>query len=260
MAHNVKILKQIISEQDALHFSAENLETEVVELSFAEARDFVNFTKEFEQSRLVLSTKLQKKISEKRVNKIEVLAMFPGGEKHLDIVCLDFTGWIKVLCGAQGKIRIADVGTVRLDVRIGHGGFFFVGDKTTINEARVVAVNSEIVIGTDNIFSDEILLQGYDQHGIIDLNTMEIINTDRIGITIESHCWVARRATIMPGVTLGHGSIVGACSVVTSDVQPQTLVAGSPARMLRDNVTWSRLFNRLDDDTKLYVENFVGKN
>jgi acetyltransferase-like isoleucine patch superfamily enzyme len=37
----------------------------------------------------------------------------------------------------------------------------------------------------------------------------------------------------MPGVTIGDGAVVGACSLVTRNVQPWTVVAGSPARFLR---------------------------
>ena len=53
-------------------------------------------------------------------------------------------------------------------------------------------------------------------------------------INIEDGCWLASRCTVLPGVTVGAGSVVAAGSVVTRDVPPHTLVAGVPARVIRE--------------------------
>ena len=52
-------------------------------------------------------------------------------------------------------------------------------------------------------------------------------------IRVEDHVWVGQDAVILKGVTLGKGSIVGAFSVVTRDVEAWTVVAGNPARVVR---------------------------
>ncbi len=52
-------------------------------------------------------------------------------------------------------------------------------------------------------------------------------------IKIEDKVWLGINATILPGVTLGYGCIVGANSVVTKDVPPMTIVAGNPARIIK---------------------------
>ncbi|RKF65670.1 putative bacterial transferase hexapeptide [Erysiphe neolycopersici] len=52
-------------------------------------------------------------------------------------------------------------------------------------------------------------------------------------VTIKDDCWICGRVLILPGLTIGEGSIVGAGSVVTKDVPPYTLVRGSPAHVLR---------------------------
>lgn len=51
-------------------------------------------------------------------------------------------------------------------------------------------------------------------------------------IIIEDNCQIGVGATILPGVTIGPNSIVGACSVVTKDVPPNTVAAGNPARAI----------------------------
>ena len=50
---------------------------------------------------------------------------------------------------------------------------------------------------------------------------------------IENDVWIGQNAVILPGVHIGDGAIIGANSVVGSDVDPYTIVAGNPARVLR---------------------------
>jgi len=52
-------------------------------------------------------------------------------------------------------------------------------------------------------------------------------------ITIGSSVWVAACAFIAPGVNVGEGAVVGACSVVTKDVPPWSVCAGNPCRVIR---------------------------
>jgi putative colanic acid biosynthesis acetyltransferase WcaF len=52
-------------------------------------------------------------------------------------------------------------------------------------------------------------------------------------ITIEPDAFVGARAFVLPGVTIGARSVIGACSVVTKDVPPDVIAAGNPCRVLR---------------------------
>src|SRR5690606_27598120 len=53
-------------------------------------------------------------------------------------------------------------------------------------------------------------------------------------VTIGNDVWIGHGAVIMPGITVGNGAVVGANAVVTRDVAGYEIVAGSPARKLRD--------------------------
>lgn len=55
-------------------------------------------------------------------------------------------------------------------------------------------------------------------------------------IRIESNAWIAARAFVAPGVTIGEGAVVGACAVVTKNVPAWMVVAGNPARELKKRV------------------------
>lgn len=53
-------------------------------------------------------------------------------------------------------------------------------------------------------------------------------------VVIERNVWIGANATVLPGVRLGEGSIVGAGAVVTKDVPPRSVVVGVPAVILRE--------------------------
>lgn len=61
-------------------------------------------------------------------------------------------------------------------------------------------------------------------------------------VRIEDHVWLAEHVVVMPGVTIGKGSIVGSNSVVTKDIPPYTIAVGQPARLIKkfnfETKTW----------------------
>ena len=57
-------------------------------------------------------------------------------------------------------------------------------------------------------------------------------------VHIGDHVWLCTGCTIMPGVTVGEGAVVAANSTVTKDVPPHSLVGGSPAKVIKENVEW----------------------
>lgn len=53
-------------------------------------------------------------------------------------------------------------------------------------------------------------------------------------VTVGDDVWIGQRALILPGVSIGTGAIVAAGSVVTRDVPPFAVVAGNPAKVIKD--------------------------
>ena len=64
---------------------------------------------------------------------------------------------------------------------------------------------------------------------------------------IGNDVWIGQNATIMPGVHIGDGAIIGANSLVSKDVEPYTIVAGNPIRIIR---------KRFDDELIDLLERF----
>jgi acetyltransferase-like isoleucine patch superfamily enzyme len=128
----------------------------------------------------------------------------------------------------------------------GHGGqitigdYCYIGEHTRIWSARRIVIGNRVLIAHnvnihDNISHPvdpqlrhehykRIITTGHPREGL-DLGEREVI--------IEDDAWIGFNATIMRGVHIGRGAIVGACSVVTKDVPEMTIVAGNPAKELR---------------------------
>lgn len=59
------------------------------------------------------------------------------------------------------------------------------------------------------------------------------INDKRGDIIVDEDVWIGTNCTIMPGVHIGRGAVIGACSLLTKDVPPYSVVAGIPAKIVK---------------------------
>lgn len=106
------------------------------------------------------------------------------------------------------------------------------GRRCFINTGCLLNVDARIVIGDDVAVGQQaMILTSTHQVGAAERRAGE--NEVR-PVTIGDGVWLGARSIIMPGVTVGAGAIVGAGAVVTRDVPPDTVVAGVPARVLRE--------------------------
>jgi len=166
----------------------------------------------------------------------------------------DFSNKLSVTVGSPGTLFCGRLGAVVLEVSLGHDGLLVIGDAATINGAKVVAINGRILIKRGAMIADEVLIQGSDQHGIVDLATGAFVNHGKRFVHLGRHTWIGRRVTLLPGVAIGDGAIVGACSVVTKEVPSCCVAAGVPARVVRENVSWSRTWDTLDADAVAFMD------
>jgi acetyltransferase-like isoleucine patch superfamily enzyme len=204
--------------------------------------------------RMFLTKKGQANLSSGKAS-INILRM--GVKECVDdvnILVNDFAGKIQIIIGSAGNVIIGNCGALNIDIRLGHKGGLFLGDGTTANGVRFIAVNNNIKVGKDCMFSDEVLVQGFDQHGIFDIQSRDFINLRKRGVLIDDHVWIGRRTTLISGVEVGSGSIVGACAVVTKNVPSCVAVAGNPARVVREKVSWSRSWIDIDPETQCFLD------
>lgn len=122
-----------------------------------------------------------------------------------------------------------------------------IGENTTSNGTTIYTHDTGFSCGKDCMFSSEVLIQTSDQHGIVDLTTGDIINQEYSEVTLGEHVWLGRRSTLVAGVKIANGSIAGTASIVSGLIPENVVVVGSPARIVRTNVTWSREKTDLDE-------------
>ena len=100
------------------------------------------------------------------------------------------------------------------------------------NNGCRISCKQSIMIGDNVAIGDEVVIRDYDGHEISgnENSTLPIIIGNRV--------WIGERATILKGVTIGDGAVIACNAVVTKNVPSNCIVAGVPARVIRENVRW----------------------
>ena len=119
-----------------------------------------------------------------------------------------------------------------------------VGDNSYVGASHLVC-HTSIEIGNDVIISWGVTIVDHDSHSLDVRQRAEDVAHWRAGrkswtgvaihpVHIGDRSWIGFGASILKGVSIGEGAVVGAGSVVTRDVPAYTLVAGNPARIIRE--------------------------
>lgn len=137
---------------------------------------------------------------------------------------MDVMPWNKFSLGNNSTIE--DFATINNGV-----GDVIIGDRTRIGLGNTLI--GPITIGNDIMFAQNIVLSGLN-HGYEDI-TMSIHDqkVTTAEIRIEDEAWIGANAVIVAGVTIGKHSIIAAGSIVTKDVPPYSIVAGNPAKLIK---------------------------
>ncbi|MBL4811683.1 MAG: acyltransferase [Rhodobacteraceae bacterium] len=159
-----------------------------------------------------------------------------------------------VAAASKSVVHVGPHTRCNADIRLWRNPRVSIGAHTTINQARLVADNSDITIKEDCMFSDDIIVQSADQHGLIDLETMQFSNGARRKIVIGEHVWIGRRSILMPDIEIGAGSVVGAGSTVTKSATSCSYLVGVPAKSVRRNASWTRMPNQINQREERFFE------
>lgn len=106
------------------------------------------------------------------------------------------------------------------------------GEDTMITGPLRIDIAAPVRIGSRVRIGHDVTLLTVDHEiGDVELRCGKSVAA---GIEIGDGAWLGARCTVLPGISIGEGAVVAAGAVVTHDVPPNTLVAGVPARVLRD--------------------------
>jgi virginiamycin A acetyltransferase len=112
--------------------------------------------------------------------------------------------------------------------------FDFTGDKLIIGKFCMIASDVTFIMNGANHLTDAITTYPFAIFGNGWENAMEGKTYPSKGnIVVGNDVWIGYNATIMAGVTIGDGAIIGTNSVVTKDVEPYSIVGGNPAKVIK---------------------------
>jgi maltose O-acetyltransferase len=126
--------------------------------------------------------------------------------------------------GVLGPLDITGPGDVR--------DLLSIGDDTFISGPLHIDLGAPVLIGSRVQLGHQVVLLTADHD--IGPSSARCGPLMAAPITIGDGVWIASRVTVLPGVSIGEGSVVGAGAVVTRDVAPNSFVAGIPARLVRE--------------------------
>lgn len=134
----------------------------------------------------------------------------------------------------RGALRIGGGTLLRsvnvpVELAVGHGGTLSIGEGCRLNYGVSIGAMGEIRLGNRVRLGPYVMIIDTEFHDAYDREKMPVPRP----VIIEDDVFVGAKASILPGVTIGRGAIVGTASVVAADVPPFTMVLGVPARPVK---------------------------
>lgn len=130
--------------------------------------------------------------------------------------CVSQGSWLNINHRLKGKIAI-EIGN---NCFIGKNNFFTSGDMISIGDYTLTSIDCKFIGSTHKIDDPETpyLLTG---------------TTDTDQITIGVNCFIGAGVTVLGNVKIGHGSVIGANSLVLHDIPPFSIAMGNPAKITK---------------------------
>lgn len=137
------------------------------------------------------------------------------------------------------------------DSNLGDGQIICGSGSTVVVGPRVACVSRSeincrngglIFVGADGLWSDQVRLYSDDMHAIRDQADGRRLNPFGDCVIVGRHVWLGIDAMLLPGARVGPDSVIGARTVVSGEpmVPANSVCVGSPARVVRSGITWSR--------------------
>lgn len=149
---------------------------------------------------------------------------------------LDVVPWNKFNLGAQSTIE--DFSAINNGV-----GDVIIGERTRIGLSNTII--GPVKVGNDVRLAQNVVLSGLNHNYDKIDSPIHAQGVSTKPIIIEDESWIGANVVVVPGVTIGKHSIVAAGSVVTKNVPEYSVVAGNPARILKqydfESNTWKKL-------------------
>jgi maltose O-acetyltransferase len=130
--------------------------------------------------------------------------------------------------GLKKKGRNLDI---RFPVKFEGKEFIEIGDDVSINAFVHIWGHGSLKIGNRVMIASHSIITTLSHD--TNYKCMRFAPTVSKPIVIEDDVWIGSNVTILPGVTIGKGAVLGACSLINKDVPPYAIMIGSPGKVLK---------------------------
>lgn len=112
-----------------------------------------------------------------------------------------------------------------------------IGNRVSIGESAHITCINKIIIGNNVLAGKKVLItdnaHGFSDRDLFGLHPIDRPLVSKGPVIINDNVWIGEKASILPGVTIGFGAIIGANSVVTKNVPAYAIVGGNPAKIVK---------------------------
>ena len=155
----------------------------------------------------------------------------------------------KIVCGNNCKIEILQSMHKITGLEIhaqSDNSTCKIGSDFSCTKSCIVLLHKEpnlsVTIGNDCMFGSNVILRTSDVHPIYDINTGDCLNYGG-NISIGDKCWLATDVKVLKNVNIANNCVLGTGSIVTRSCEKEnSIYAGSPAKLVKTDVIWERLF------------------
>ncbi|MEB3218619.1 MAG: acyltransferase [Nostocales cyanobacterium 94392] len=167
--------------------------------------------------------------------------------------CIEIGNGVQILRGANinaighpnNKISLGDGVQIQqgVDIRALNDTHIKIEENTFIGPYVCIAGAGNIKIGKNCLIAAHSGLFANNHNFTDPFEYIARQGTTRKGIVIEDDCWLGHNVTVIDGVTIGRGCVIGAGSVVTKDIPPYSVAVGTPAKVVKSRIQNKELVN-----------------
>lgn len=144
--------------------------------------------------------------------------LFKGKNNYLDLKQEIYIGSLYIIFGSNGVCEI--------------------GSNTKFHSTTMYISDAKVLIGESCLFAHNTEIRCHDGHHIFNRDTKHRINYPK-NVVVGNHVWAGAGARLLPGFEIQDNSVVGAESVSSSKFGRELIIAGNPAKIIREGICWA---------------------
>lgn len=143
--------------------------------------------------------------------------------------------------GGNNLITLGDSSKLNGLIKIGRNCKLSIGKNfsTTGGMKLHLSESSNIFIGDNCMFGIDVNIYNHDYHPIFSEVTGERLNFSS-SVILENDVWLANKTTVLKGVRICSGSVIGIGSIVSKDIPASSIAVGNPAKVVKSGIKWDR--------------------